>query len=55
MNKEDIAFYKSGLVMRVARSFIKNRSWDSLSARSQKKYLEQAIDAVWLVLNQDRI
>ena len=50
MNKEDIAFYESKLVMRVAEG-IGKKKYDDLSDRAKKIAIEQAIKIVHFILN----
>ena len=50
MNKEDIAFYESKLVMCVARN-IGRKEYDTLSDRAKKIAIEQAVKIVQAILN----
>lgn len=52
MNKADIEFFYSPLVLRVVKGLLPaNTKWDSLSHRSKQNYLDKAVNVLHELIN----
>jgi len=52
MNKADIEFFYSPLVLRVVKGLLPaNTKWDSLSHRSKQSYLDKAVNVLYELMN----